>query len=103
MTMRSITTALLGASLAAVLVPAGAAYAGSTTVQDEASDVWESVWNSETETEDMVEAGSVHNIDVDKLVVRHTARRIGLTATYEDLKKQEIVLGAASKLRFDDG
>lgn len=104
MTMRSITAALLGGTvLAAVLAPTGAAYAASRSVDDGTGDVWEPVWNAETETVDYFEAGSVLNVDVDKVVVKHTARRIVVTATYAELKKQDITLGASSRMRFDDG
>ena len=104
MTMRSITAALLGgAVLAAVLAPTGAAYAASRSVDDGTGDVWEPVWNAETGTVANVEAGSVLNVDVDKVVVRHTARRIVVTTTYADLQKQEITLAASSRMRFDDG
>ncbi len=104
MTMRSITAAFLGGTvLAALLAPTGAAYAASHTVDDATGDVWEPVWNSETETVDYLEAGSLLNVDVDKVVVVHTDRRIVVTTTYAELKKQEITLAPSSRMRFNDG
>lgn len=104
MTMRSFTAAFLGGTvLAAVLAPTGAAYAASHTVDDSTEDVWEPVWNADTETVDYLAAGSVLNVDVDTVVVRHTARRIVVTTTYAELKRQEITLAVSSRMRFDDG
>ncbi len=104
MALRTKTTTLLGtAVLAAVLAPAASAYADSLKVDDETSDVWEAVWNEDTQSDDYVEAGSVNNVDVTSLRVRHLANRIVVTATYAELNKGKVVLASTSTYKFNDG
>jgi hypothetical protein len=102
MRLRTKTTAIVGGAILAVIAPATAAHAGAITIDDETSDVWEILYDEETQDETLVEAGSVDNVDVDSTRVRHLTNRIVLTTTYTDLTKQDIILGAIGDLRFDD-
>ena len=103
MKLRSTTSAVIGGTLLAVLAPTAAAYADAISIDDDTSDVWESMYDDETGTESFVEAGSVLNVDVDKTRVRHLANRIVVTATYAELKKQDVILSPYGQLRFNDG
>jgi hypothetical protein len=72
-------------------------------VGDQTSDVWEAQYDTATDTTAYVPVGSVNNVDVQSLRVRHLANRIVLKATYVNLNKKQIVLGATGSLRFNDG
>ena len=100
MAMRSsITTLLGGAMLAAVLTPAGTAYAAGLTVTDGTAYVWES-----TDQAEYVASAQVDNVDVQSLRVRHLANRIVVTASYVELVKDaDVTLVVSNVLRFDDG
>jgi hypothetical protein len=104
MFMRSTKAALLtGAVLAAVLAPAGAASAQNLTVDDATADVWEDVWNYETNTQEYHEAGSQTNDDVVSTVVKHLPTKLVLKFTYADLKRSGARFGIINHLRFVDG
>ena len=100
MAMRSSTATLIGgAMLAAVLAPAGTAYAATVDVTDATSDVWENSQSNET----YVASGEVDNLDVTSLEVRHLTNRIVVTAAYVELKRDGVPPAPISRLRFDDG
>ena len=101
MAMRSLTTTLLGgAMLAAVLAPAGTAYAAGLTVTDGTADVWETSTNDGV----YVASAQVDNVDVESLRVRHLTNRIVVNASYVELAKgDEVPLLVSTVLRFDDG
>lgn len=104
MNLRSIRTGLLTAlTLTAVLASAGAASADSLVVDDATSDVWEDVYDQETQTQNYVESGSVLNVDVASTDVRHTAKKILITFTYAELKSKQVHFMTRTRLRFDDG
>lgn len=104
MFMRSYKAALLtGAVLAAVLAPAGAASAQNLTHDDATADVWEDVWNYDTNTQEYYEAGSQTNVDVLSTVVRHLPTKLVLRFTYADLKRSGTRFGIINHLRFPDG
>ena len=104
MNLRSLRTGLLAAAtLTAVLAPAGAAFADALVVDDSTSDVWEDVYDEETQTQTYVEAGSVVNVDVASTDLRHKAKKVVITFTYADLKSKQVHFMTRSRLRFDDG
>ena len=94
-----LTTAILGA----VLAPAAAASAQSLTVDDGTADTWENVYNPDTQSDDWFQAGSKLNTDITQTVVKHSAKRITITATYADLKSRDARYGLKDRLRFDHG
>lgn len=100
MTLRPSTATLIGgAMLAAVLAPAGTAYAATVDVTDATSDVWESATGDGV----YVASDEVNNLDVTSLKVRHLTNRIVVTAAYVELKREGVPLALMSRLRFDDG
>src|SRR3954452_16186665 len=104
MTMRPRSAAVLsGVVLAATFAASAPANADVVTVDDPTSDVWEAQYDAATDTTTYVEAGSVANLDVQSLRVRHLANRIVLKATYAELNKKDVVLGASGTLRFNAG
>lgn len=82
--MAAACTAALGASV--VLAPS-AAHAQVTSISDGTDDLWVKVTDPETFEHTYVETPADVNIDVTKTVVKHTAKRIAVTATYDDLEK----------------
>jgi hypothetical protein len=91
------------ALLAAVVGPATAASAQSATVTDSAGDVWQSIWNPETEEETFVAAGSLTNVDVLSTVVDHTRSSLEVTMTFSDLAKEGARPTPALVMRFNQG
>lgn len=104
MTTRSIKAALLTtAILGAVLAPAAAASAKSLTIADDTADTWENVYNPDTQSDDWYEAGNKLNTDITKTVIKHSATKITITATFDELKAKDARYGLVDKLRFDHG
>src|SRR4051812_4526949 len=103
MTMASRSALLVGGAVLAALAAAMPAYADAVTTTDETADVWEAVYHSDTDTTDYVNAGSVLNMDVESVRVRHLANRIVVKATYVELRREGVIFGASSRLRFNDG
>lgn len=104
MSLRPIKAGLLAtAVLTAVLAPTGVASAGTITVDDGTGDVWEDIYNQETQTQEYAEAGSQFNVDVVSTVVRHTQYKVIIETSYADLKKQQVTFGTFNRLRFADG
>lgn len=104
MTARPLKAALLTtAILGAVLAPAAAASAHSLTIDDSTADTWENVYNPDTQSDDWFAAGSKLNTDITRTVVKHSANRITITATFADLKAKDARYGLVDRLRFDHG
>jgi len=104
MTARPLKAALLTtAILGAVLAPAAAASARSLTIDDSTADTWENVYNPDTQSDDWLAAGSKLNTDITKTVVKHSANKITITATFDDLKAKDAGYGLVDRLRFDHG
>lgn len=101
MKMPLLRAALLTSTLAAVLVPAGAASAASFTVADATGDTWALDMSSNSET--YVPAGSQVNVDVARTVIRHGAGRLVVTSTYADLKRSGNRSLLAVRLRTNEG
>lgn len=101
---RTISAAIVAAvSAAAVIAPAGAAFASSAAINDSVNDTWENVWDEETQTSSWEDSGSYDNIDVDRVVVSHSDRRIEIKVKYAALKKTGPNFYAFGILRFDEG
>jgi hypothetical protein len=100
----SFRAALIGTTLALVLVPAGAASAQSVAVDDASGDTWKSTFNMETEEETLEPSGSQVNTDLVRTVVKHSGRKLVFTATYTDLKRDESRRFAfMAKVRTNEG
>jgi hypothetical protein len=103
MTMSPRSAVLAGGAVLAAVFAATPAYADAVTVTDETADVWEAVYHSDTDTTEFVSAGSVPNMDVESVRIRHLANRIVVKATYVELKREGVIFGGTSRLRFNDG
>jgi hypothetical protein len=101
MAMLKTTAALIGGAVLEVTATT-TAHAATVASTDGTGDVYETTWNEETGTEEVTEAGSTTNVDVESLKVRHTARKVILTARYADLTRGEVILGAGLQMRFAD-
>lgn len=86
--MSRILAAACAAVLSGALVLApGVAHAKTTAVDDGTDDLWVRVMDPETGEETWQESNADVNIDVTRSVVKHTAKRIAVTATYAGLEK----------------
>lgn len=88
---------------AVVLAPT-AAHAKVTVIEDGTGDLWTKVPGEEGGEEVWAETTADVNIDVTKTVVKHTAKRIAVTATYADLEKGgDYTAGHWSFFKLADG
>lgn len=105
MLRRTLQTGLLAASLAAAVVgPSTAATAQSATITDGTGDVWENTYDPATQTDVWSLVESAYNTDVVSTVIKHGARRVDVTMTYNDLDKApDVTISAVVTMRFDQG
>ena len=102
--LRTISGAAVAAlTVAAVVLPAGAASAKAATIDDAKGDTYFLGFDDESGAPTFTESAKNVNVDLDKVVVRHTARRVELTARYFSLAKDGINLIAGGFFRTDDG
>lgn len=99
-----VRAALVTSTLAAVLLPVSPASAATLAIADATGDVWRSDFDFATgeETEPQP-AGSPVNADLTRTVVKHSARKVVLTARYADLQKQAHRFAFAVQLRTNEG
>ena len=99
-----VRAALVTSTLAAALLPVSPAAAATTALADPAGDVWRATYNFETGEEGELEpAGSAPNVDLTRTVVKHSARRVVLTARYAELTKRTNRFAFAVQLRTNEG
>jgi hypothetical protein len=98
-----VRAALVASTLAAVLLPAGVAAAASVSIDDATGDTYAAKYDESTDTTDYEPAGSQVNVDLDEVVVRHTARKVIATATYVDLKRTDNRFMYLLRLRTNEG
>ena len=103
MSLRSSRAALTALAAAGVLVAtAGAASAETLTIKDHVGDTWKDTLNADG-TETYTPAGSQLNTDLQRTVVRHTATRVIIRATYAELKKSGPKFLFGADLRTNEG
>ena len=86
MKMPLFRAALVTSTLAAVLLPV-AASAASLRIDDATGDTYVGMYDESTDTTTYEPAGSQVNVDLDDVVVKHTARVVRAKATYVDLRR----------------
>lgn len=97
-----VRAALLAATLAATLLPAGASAATLATA-DPAGDVWRSTFDPETEEETVEPAGTQPNVDLTRTSVTHGASRLVVKARYADLERSTYRFFFFAELRTNEG
>jgi hypothetical protein len=103
MSLRSSRAALVALAAGGLLVAtAGAASAETLTVTDHVGDTWKDTVNADG-TETYTPAGSALNTDLKRTVVRHTATRVVIRATYAELKKSGPKFLFGADLRTNEG
>ena len=79
--------AALTTAVAVVVALPAAASAASLTIDDATGDTYLAKYDESTDTGTYEPAGSLVNVDLDRVVVKHTARVVRAKATYVDLKR----------------
>ncbi len=102
---RTISAATAAAlTVAALVAPAGTAFAQSAVIDDAKSDTYKvGNWDDTTDQPVLTKSGKDVNADLDKVVVKHTDKRIQVTARYFSLAKNGMDPFAAASLKTDDG
>jgi hypothetical protein len=94
--------AALLASATLMMIPA-AASAASLSIDDATGDTYLAKYDESTDTSTYEPAGSQVNVDLDEVVVRHSARKVVATATYADLKRTGNRFMYLLRLRTNEG
>lgn len=102
MKMPLFRSALVPFTLAAVMLPV-AASAASLSIDDATRDTYLTKYDETTDTSTYEPAGSQVNVDLDGVVVRHTADKVVATASYADLKRTDNRFMYLLRLRTDEG
>jgi hypothetical protein len=97
-----LVRAALVAAATVVLLPV-AASAASLSIDDATDDTYLAKYDETTDTSTYEPAGSQGNVDLDGVVVRHTARTVTATATYADLRRTGNQFMYLLRLRTDEG
>lgn len=102
MKMPLFRAALVTSTLAAVLMPV-AASAASLSIDDGTGDTYLTKYDETADTATYEPAGSQVNVDLDAVVVRHTARTVVATASYADLRRTDNRFMYLLRLRTNEG
>lgn len=94
--------AALVAAAAVVLLPA-AATAATVTIDDATDDTYLAKYDEASDTTTYEPAGSQGNVDLDVVVVKHTARNVVATARYADLRRSGNRFMYLLRLRTNEG
>jgi hypothetical protein len=97
-----LVRAALVAAATVVLLPV-AASAASLSIDDATGDTFLAKYDESTDTSTYEPSGSQVNVDLDEVVVRHTARKVTATARYADLKRNDKQFMYLLRLRTDEG
>ena len=101
---RRTTAALTTALTTGILMVPSAALAKTAVVDDGTSDVWAEVYHPETNSGGWELSAASVNVDVVKTVVKHTSRRLAITVTFDNLKKEaKYRPGYWSNFKLPDG
>lgn len=81
-----------------------AAHADAGAVDDGTGDVWTQQYDPETDEMTWVLVEGTDNVDLTRTVVKHTNKRIAVTATFADLvKDSEYAAGYSLRMVLNDG
>ena len=102
--LRTFSSAAVAAlTLAAVVLPAGTASAKAAAIDDAKGDTYVIGFDDEAGTPTFTASAKNVNTDLDKVVVRHTEKRVELTARYFSLKKDGMDFISGAYFKTDDG
>jgi hypothetical protein len=102
MKMPLLRAALVG-TVVALVVPAGAASAATLSIGDATGDTFLGQYDEASDTTTYEPAGSQGNVDLEKVVVKHTAKAVVAKATYTDLARSGHQFMYALRLRTNEG
>jgi hypothetical protein len=102
MKMRLLRAALVG-TVVALVVPAGTASAATLSIGDATDDTFLGQYDEASDTTTYAPAGSQRNVDLEKVVVKHTARSVVAKASYTDLARSGHQFMYALRLRTNEG
>lgn len=94
--------AALVAAATVVLIPA-AATAATVTIDDATDDVYLAKYDETTDTTSYEPAGTQVNVDLDDVLVKHTTRKVAVTAHYVDLRRSTNRYMYLLRLRTNEG
>lgn len=98
-----VRAALITAAVTAALLPPSAASAATFSNGDMVGDVVETTYDPDTGEETVHPAGSETNVDLNRVVLRHTATRVVLIASYETLVRSTNRFFVFAEVRTHEG
>jgi len=98
------TAAAAAVAIAALVAPAGSAFAKFAVIDDAKGDTYKITgWDETTGEVQGSKSKKDVNADLDKVIVKHTKKRIELVARYSSLSKKGMDPAAGVSLKSDDG
>jgi hypothetical protein len=89
---KTLSAVVVAAATTALLLPSASAFAASETLNDSAKDTYKLVEDDSPKGYSYEPANLTLNTDLDKVVVKHTAKRVEIVSTFFTLKKDDSVV-----------